>query len=61
MYKLKVPIRDKCPTCDGQSCLPVGLVQDNNGKPYMRYANCNTCNGTDTLSSRSIIPMMRRA
>ena len=45
MYKLKVPIRDKCPTCEGKTCLPVGQALNNRGEPYTRYVTCATCNG----------------
>ena len=46
MYKLKVPISDKCPECKGQAYLPAGQAVSSAGEVYTRYSACPVCEGS---------------
>ena len=42
----KVRILSKCQHCAGKAYLPIEECEDSNGKTYIRYAPCPTCEGS---------------
>lgn len=46
MFKIKVPISDKCPECQGAAYLPAGKAVSNAGEVYTRYSACPMCEGS---------------
>jgi len=46
MVKLKIPVSDQCPECEGQAYLPAGQAISSSGEPYTKYAPCPVCEGS---------------
>ncbi len=62
---IKVNILTTCSQCDGQAYLPIGEVEDYQGKKYTKYKSCPHCEGTGKepkwVSLADFLVMLRAA
>jgi DnaJ-class molecular chaperone len=42
----KVRVLSKCQRCNGEAYLPIEECEDSQGKTYIRYSPCPTCEGS---------------